>query len=184
MNIEIPAVKEATTVIKNKGDAHELTAKQIALQMQQEVEYLKALAALYRVYGATQPEMQKMDLSTFDAETNARIAALRAQNATEEAIHQEQIIRAMGRQAIVEQQLQQNESLMESLARMANNYDQAGEIMQGRQQVMDRIKQTGTNIHLAADKAMETQLLRLVETHKFSVAAIGQALAQTPHSDP
>jgi hypothetical protein len=177
-NVEIPAVKASSAAVREKGDVHEHTAKQIAAQMAEEVGYLKTLAALYAVYGATKPEQQQMDLSIYDAETNAKIAAMKAQNSTAEEIHQEEINRAMGRQLIVEQQLQANETIMESMTRMAATYDMAAGIMEARQDLLNSVKQAGANIHMAADKAMQDQLLRLVEAHKFSATAIGQAILQ------
>ncbi len=180
--IEIPAIKAATAAVKGKGDAHKATSQQIAEQMAAKVNYLKELSALYAVYGATKAEQQQMDLSTYDAETSAKIAAIKAQkldqNTMEQKIYQEEINRAMGRQVLVEQQLQANETLMESMTRMASAYDMAGGIVNAKQDEMSQAAQAWKNIQLAANKAMQDQLLRLVEAHKFSATAIGQAVLQ------
>jgi hypothetical protein len=44
--------------------------------------------------------------------------------------------------------------------------------------ILNRAGQMGANIRNAATKSMETQLLRLVETHQFSAKAIAQAIMQ------
>ncbi len=48
----------------------------------------------------------------------------------------------------------------------------------GQEEVLARASQFRANISTAANHAMESQILRLVETHKFSVGAFGKAVMQ------
>ena len=48
----------------------------------------------------------------------------------------------------------------------------------GQEEVLARASQFRSNVSSAANRAMETQILRLVETHKFSISEFGKAVMQ------
>ncbi len=173
------AIERQTLLAGQETDA---IKTQYDSRLANEIAYLQAEDALWSASDKNYSGHLDMQLAIFDAQTTQKLTAMSVAGKSTDEISEAWAVSELERQKLI---TQGNKDVYDSLLLAGLGYDQltakqgpAAALMADKESMMSRAIQTRGNVSLAVNKAMESELMRLVETHKFSVGAIAQALGQ------